>query len=145
VLIGDFDDLHSPARHDTPLVGVELALSRAATVPLRADWEYGIVVLQGAVGIHGRAVVPGKLACLGLGGDVLTLDVREPTKVILLGGEPFEEPIVMWWNFVGRTRAEIEATYLSWQAQDDRFGKVASVLPRIPATVPFWQRSPGDG
>ena len=82
---------------------------------------------------------------LGRGRDQLMLDVREPTTAILLGGEPFEEPIVMWWNFVGRNRAEIEAAYTSWQTQDDRFGKVASGLPRIPATVPYWRQSPGAG
>lgn len=143
VLVGEYGNFRSPARHDTPLVGVELALQQHATLPLRADYEYGLVVLQGAVGIHGRTLPPGKLGYLGRGRDQLDVDVREPTTVILLGGEPFEEPIVIWWNFVGRNREEIESAYTSWQTQDDRFGKVASTLPRIPATVPHWQQSPG--
>jgi redox-sensitive bicupin YhaK (pirin superfamily) len=145
VLIGDFGDLRSPARHDTPLVGVELAIRGAVTVPLRPDYEYGVVVLEGAVGIHGQSLPPGRLGYLGRGRGELTLDVREPTRAILLGGEPFEEPIVMWWNFVGRNREEIEAAYASWQAQDDRFGKVASSLPRIPGKAPFWQQLSGNG
>jgi redox-sensitive bicupin YhaK (pirin superfamily) len=94
VLVGEYGDFRSPARHDTPLVGVELTLHQETTLPLRADYEYGLVVLQGAVGIHGRTVPPGKLGYLGRGRDQLEIDVREPTKVILLGGEPFEEPIV---------------------------------------------------
>jgi quercetin 2,3-dioxygenase len=142
VLIGDFDGLVSPARHDTPLVGVDLALHRGTTVPLRTDFEYAVVVLEGAVGIAGSAVVPGTLGYLGRGRDELFLDVREPTRALLLGGEPFEEPILMWWNFVGRTREEIEAAYASWQAQDDRFGTVVSSLPRIPAKPPFWLEGP---
>jgi quercetin 2,3-dioxygenase len=68
--------------------------------------------------------------------------VREPTRAILLGGEPFEEPIVMWWNFVGRSRAEIDAAYASWSAQDDRFGKVTSTLPLITAKAPYWHQGP---
>jgi hypothetical protein len=32
---------------------------------------------------------------------------------MLIGGEPFDEPIVMWWNFVARTRDEVEAAYRS--------------------------------
>jgi redox-sensitive bicupin YhaK (pirin superfamily) len=57
---------------------------------------------------------------------------------VLLGGEPLGETITMWWNFVGRSRDEIDSAYQSWQAQDDRFGRVASALPRIPAPPPHW-------
>ena len=58
--------------------------------------------------------------------------------MILLGGVPFTEPLLMWWNFVARTRDEIEAAYTAWRDQDDRFGRVASALPIIPASAPFW-------
>src|SRR4051794_14319791 len=138
VLVGDFGNVVSPARHDTPLVGVDLAVHRPTTVPLRADFEYAVVVLEGVVGIHGKPLTPGRLGYLGRGRDELWLDVREPTRAILLGGEPFEEPIVMWWNFVGRSRADIDAAYASWAAQDNRFGTVTSTLPLIPATAPYW-------
>jgi hypothetical protein len=59
---------------------------------------------------------------------------------VLLGGEPFKEPIVMWWNFVGRNRGEIDEAYASWARQDDRFGHVRSSLPLIPAQPPYWQQ-----
>jgi redox-sensitive bicupin YhaK (pirin superfamily) len=145
VLVGDFGDLSSPARHDTPLVGVDLNLHGQATVPLRPDWEYAVVVMEGAVGIDGSPLLPGKLGYVGRGRDGLHLDVREPTRAVLLGGEPFEEPIVMWWNFVGRTREEIDAAYASWARQDDRFGHVRSTLPLIPAKAPYWhQDQPRD-
>jgi redox-sensitive bicupin YhaK (pirin superfamily) len=52
--------------------------------------------------------------------------------VLLLGGEPFEEQIVMWWNFVGRSRDEVADAGRQWAAGDDRFGRVATDLPRIP-------------
>ena len=143
VLIGALDGSRSPARHDTPLVGVDLRLHRPTTVPLRPGFEYGIVVLDGAVAIAGTPLEPGKLGYLGRGRDELTVDVREPTRALLIGGEPFEDPIVMWWNFVGRTHQEIDAAYASWAAQDDRFGTVASALPRIPTKAPYWQQGPG--
>jgi quercetin 2,3-dioxygenase len=143
VLIGDFGDLVSPARHDTPLVGVDLNMRGATTVPLRPDWEYAVVVMQGAVGIDGHPLPPGRLGYLGRGRDQLHLDVREPTRAVLLGGEPFEEPIVMWWNFVARDRTEIDAAYASWQQQDDRFGRVRSTLPLIPAQAPYWHQNQG--
>lgn len=141
VLIGDFANLESPARHDTPLVGVDLALHRPTTVPLRADFEYAVVVLEGSIGIDGTALPPGKLGYLSRGRDELRLDLREPARAVLLGGEPFEEQIVMWWNFVARSRAEIDAAYASWARQDDRFGRVRSSLPLIPAKAPYWHQA----
>jgi len=140
VLVGEYGNLTSPARHDTPLVGVDLNLHRPTTVPLRPEWEYAVVVLGGAVGINAQPLPPGKLGYLGRGRDELHLDVREPTRAVLLGGEPFEEPIVMWWNFVARNRSEIDDAYAAWEAEDDRFGRVRSALPLIPATAPYWQQ-----
>jgi len=138
VLVGNFGDLSSPARQDTPLAGVDLALHRTTTVPLNQDFEYAVVVLKGAVGIDNQPLLPGKLGYLGLGRNALRLEVRQPSQVVLLGGEPFQEPIVMWWNFVGRSRAEIDDAYASWARQDDRFGQVSSSLPRIPVQPPYW-------
>jgi len=48
----------------------------------------------------------------------------------------------MWWNFVGRNRAEIDNAYASWARQDDRFGRVRSSLPLIAAKAPFWHDNP---
>ena len=62
----------------------------------------------------------------------------------LLGGEPFESPILMWWNYVARSREEIDAAHASWSQQDDRFGRVRSRLPLIPAAPPFWQAASGE-
>jgi quercetin 2,3-dioxygenase len=144
VLLGEVGDLQSPARHDTPLVGVDLALHGSTTVPLRPDWEYALVVLEGALAVNGQPLVPGKLGYLGEDRDELPIEVRERTRAVLLGGEPFSEPIFMWWNFVARDRAEIDAAYRSWQAQDaDRFGRVTSPLDRIPAKAPWWHRAEG--
>jgi redox-sensitive bicupin YhaK (pirin superfamily) len=138
VLVGDLDGTRSPARHDTALVGVDLDLRRSTIVPLRPDFEYGLIVMRGSVGLAGERIVPGQLAYLGQGRDEVSLDVTEPTRAILLGGEPFPEPLVMWWNFVARSRDEIDIAYASWRDQDDRFGRVRSSLPLIPAAAPFW-------
>jgi len=141
VLVGELGDTLSPARHDTPLVGADLALhDGSAVLPLRRDWEYGLIVLRGGVALDDQVIEPGRLAYLGEGRDELTLDAVEPTRALLLGGEPLGEKITMWWNFVGRSRDEIDCAYQSWQAQDDRFGRVGSALPRIPAPPPHWQQ-----
>jgi redox-sensitive bicupin YhaK (pirin superfamily) len=82
---------------------------------------------------------PGQLAYLGAGRAEVAFDVREPARTLLLGGVPFGEPIVMWWNFVARTRAELTTSFQQWEARDERFGPVASELGRVPAPAPPWR------
>jgi redox-sensitive bicupin YhaK (pirin superfamily) len=82
---------------------------------------------------------PGHLGHLGAGLQELAVDATEPATVLLLGGRPFEAEPLMWWNFVGRDRAEIDAARADWEAGHDRFGSVGTPLARIPAPVPFWQ------
>lgn len=141
VLAGAFAGVTSPARQDSPLVGVDAVLRRGtSTWPLRAEFEHGLVVLEGAVLVGGQPVVPGRLGYLGRGRDELALTADEPARVLLLGGEPFGEPILMWWNFVARSREEITGAYEQWRAEDGRFGAVRSRLDRIPAPRPPWVR-----
>jgi redox-sensitive bicupin YhaK (pirin superfamily) len=139
VLVGELAGASSPARRDTELVGAELFLHRSVEVPLRLDFEHAIVVLEGQVAIDDEPLVPGRLGYLGTGRQDLSIAVREPGRVMLLGGPPFEASILMWWNFVARSRDEIDGAYASWDGQDDRFGRVASTLPLIAARPPFWQ------
>ncbi len=58
--------------------------------------------------------------------------------MLLLGGVPFEAPVLIWWNFVARTPAEITGAYEQWRAGDGRFGEVRTHLDRIPAPRPPW-------
>ena len=140
VLAGELLGNASAARTDTPLTGVDLDLhGGVAEVPLRPDWEHALVVLRGAVAVDGTGPVePGRMVYLGLGRDELAVDAPEPARALLLGGEPFGEPVVMWWNFVGRDRDDLDAAYRAWREGGDRFGRVASGLPRIPAPAPYW-------
>jgi redox-sensitive bicupin YhaK (pirin superfamily) len=144
VMVGDFAGATSAARRDTDHVGVDLGIRPgSATLPLRPDYEYAIVVLEGGVGIGNERVVPGNLAYLGQHRRELIVQAEQPTRLILLGGVPFESPILMWWNFVGRTRDEIDDATDSWQRDDGRFGRVASDLERIPAPPTPWARRKG--
>jgi redox-sensitive bicupin YhaK (pirin superfamily) len=142
VMVGEFAGALSPARRDTDHVGIDLALRAGRTsLPLRPDYEYAIVVLDGAVHIGGQTVSPGSLAYLGEHRVELPLTANTSTRLILLGGVPFESPILMWWNFVGRTREEIDAATESWQRDDGRFGTVHSPLERIPAAPTPWRNA----
>jgi redox-sensitive bicupin YhaK (pirin superfamily) len=139
VIVGEFDGAASPVRRDTDHVGVDLDLHGSATVvPLRPGCEYALVVFAGAVLIDGQIVEPGHLAYLGVGRDECRLSTNEPTRALLFGGIPFDEPILMWWNFVARTQAEVTAAYQDWAAARERFGPVASTLRRIEVGPPPW-------
>ena len=142
VLVGSFAGATSPARRDSELVGVDLALAPGrGGWPLEPGFEHALVVLDGQVRVDGRAVGPGQLAYLGAGRDHLALEAAAAARVLLLGGEPFGEPILMWWNFVARTREEITAAARQWRANDPRFGRVDSPLARLRLPPLPW-RSP---
>src|SRR5690606_25318585 len=99
-------------------------------------FEHALVVLDGEVAVGGRTVGPGVLAYLGEGRDGLEVESPPGARALLLGGRPFGEPIVMAWNFVGRSRDEVARAAADWNAGHERFGAVASPLPRIPAPEP---------
>ncbi|MDE3065872.1 MAG: pirin family protein, partial [Acidobacteriota bacterium] len=65
---------------------------------------------------------------------------RGRARLMLLGGLPFPEEILMWWNFVARRREELESARTSWEEPDGRFGEVASLLARVGAPAPYWLR-----
>jgi redox-sensitive bicupin YhaK (pirin superfamily) len=105
---------------------------------LRRELEYALVVFAGALSVGPDHVQPGQLAYLGAGRDECGLSATGPTRALLFGGRPFPEPIVMWWNFVARTREEISAARRDWAAHSERFGVVASTLPRMEVGPPPW-------
>ncbi len=145
VLVGALDGASSPARRDTDHLGVDLDLRPGSvTLPLDVAHEHAVVVLEGRVTVHGEPVEPGTLAYLGVGHDELDLSTGGDARAMLLGGTPFEDELVMWWNYVGRTRDEVAAAHDAWTARDaDRFGEVASSLPTIDTDPPPWGRPRG--
>ena len=139
VLVGDLGAARSPARRERELMGADLRVRGTATVPLDVHFEHGAIVLEGLVELDGRELGPGTMAYLRPGREELTLRAHAASTIILLGGVPLEHDLFMWWNFVARTRAEIDAAYDSWRANDGRFGKVASPLARVETAPPYWR------
>jgi quercetin 2,3-dioxygenase len=141
VVTGEFAGVRSPARADTPLVGVDLAGGRgAAQLPLDAGFEHALVVLTGAVEVEGALIQPGALVYLGTGREALRLEALEAVRLLLIGGEPFGVEPLMWWNYVARTREEIEQAHRDWETESQRFGQVRSNLARMPSPAPVWSR-----
>jgi quercetin 2,3-dioxygenase len=140
VLVGEVAGTASPARRDTDHMGAELTLRTPGTVvPLRPDHEHALVVLDGRVTVDGVVVEPGVLAYLGFGRDECRFEVQDPARALLLGGVPFPEQLLMWWNFVARSREEASEARRQWSADDGRFGRVRSSLSRIEVGPPPWE------
>ena len=138
VLVGSLLELTSPARHDTELMGADLRLHGRVALPLERRFEHAVIVLEGSLAIDGTPLEPGSMGYLPTGRDEVELDARRPTSAIMLGGVPFPERIFMWWNFVARSRDEIDSAYLSWSEPDGRYGEVHSGLARIETPPPYW-------
>jgi redox-sensitive bicupin YhaK (pirin superfamily) len=135
VVAGVLDGVLSPARVHTPLVGAEITLDAGGRVevPLERDFEYGVIAVSGTGEVAGAALSPGSLLYLGTGRSALTLSSAPGAVLFLLGGAPFQEPLVMWWNFVARSHDEIVAARADWAAER-RFGTVHGYAgDRLPA------------
>ena len=121
----------------TPILGAEIKIGPGGSIrlPVEAEFEHGALVVEGAVAVDGELMLPGALLYLGLGRRDLALESARGGRVMILGGEPFAEEIIMWWNFVGRTHEEIVEARSDWMAAErfdpayaaevtDRFGQV---------------------
>lgn len=148
VFLGSAWGSSSPVRTHTRVLGVELQLAADAEVrlPIRADDEHGVLLDGGDLQVAGASVQPGEIAFLPRGTGQLHLHARTPSRLLLLGGEPLGERLVMWWNFIGRNDAEIREYRADWQElvegrRSERFDYPAGdsqlplPAPAIPATT----------
>jgi redox-sensitive bicupin YhaK (pirin superfamily) len=141
VFMGSVEGLTSPAYAETPLVGAELLLAPrgVSRVPLNRKFENALAVIQGSVVVNGKEILAGSIAYLGGGRDSIVIKTYAGSRLILLGGEPFDEQLFMWWNFIGRNRDEIELAAKEWNT-GSHFGEVPEMgLPRILAPDFPWR------
>lgn len=126
LLIGEFAGRRAPTLAFSELVGLDLACRKASDVelPLRRDFEYGVLSLEGEIGVDGEAFAPNELAYLGRGCDAVSLSLPAGGRALLVGGEPLGEEILIWWNFVGHGKAEIAEAQRDWEAGAERFGRI---------------------
>ena len=147
VFLGSLLGASSPVPTHTPLLGAELMLATGATVEIEVDasFEHGVLLDVGAIEVEGHELKPSELLYVPAGDTTLTVTAHDEARLLLLGGPPFGEPIVMWWNFIGRTHDEVVGYRQEWQDQleraaggrtaDGRFGVVDIDMEPIPAPV----------
>ncbi|WP_420897936.1 pirin family protein [Cryobacterium algoricola] len=141
----DGDAVVSAAQVYSPVLGAQIDLPSGAVLDLDLDptFEHGVLVDRGPVLVEGVTLARSELGYLGAGHGSIRLEnhSRHPARVLLLGGEPFPEQLVMWWNFIGRSHEEVAAWRAQWQSEviegadaAGRFGTVAGYPgPALPA------------
>jgi redox-sensitive bicupin YhaK (pirin superfamily) len=140
VFLGELEGDRSPVHTFTPLLGAQVDLAPGAELSLEVDpaFEHGVLLDQGSVEVAGTPLDVADLAFQDVGCERLHVANRgqAPARVVLLGGPPFPEQLVMWWNFVGRSHDDIAAYRELWQNHDARFGAVQGyqgAVSRLPA------------
>ncbi|MFI7891955.1 pirin family protein [Streptomyces sp. CACIS-1.16CA] len=141
VILGELDGAASPGTAYTPIVGADLSLTGGARtrLPLDPDFEYAVLSMSGEAEVDGVPVLPGSMLYLGCGRTELPLRALSDAGLMLLGGEPFEEELVMFWNFIARSGEEIVQARKDWE-EGSRFGEVKGYdgarlpAPELPAT-----------
>jgi redox-sensitive bicupin YhaK (pirin superfamily) len=152
VFLGSLAGRVSPVPTFTPLLGAEIVIRPRATLTLAVDpaFEHGLLVDQGEVRLLDTLVGPSELGYVPPGAEVLTLtnESDDIARTVLLGGTPFDEEIVMWWNFIGRSHEDIAKAREDWQNSSDRFGAVEGypgdrlLAPALPNAVITPRRNP---
>lgn len=127
VFAGSLAGVTSPGRHFSELVGADVQIHPGAEVSmdLRPDFEHAVLVLDGECSIEGEPLQPRMLYYLGINRRDASFSSSKGGRVMLIGGPPFTERILMWWNFVARTPEEIAHFRDDWESRR-RFGDVKS-------------------
>lgn len=142
VFLGSLLGSTSPVFTPTELVGAEILLEPGArlTLPVASGHEHGLLVDTGSAAFGDLQLAEGELGYAPVGAGELDIVAGEDgARLILIGGEPLGEQIVMWWNFIGRTHEEIEEYRAAYQheittGEVGRFGPFPEGTPEaIPA------------
>lgn len=146
VFAGTLQGTTSPAAHYSDLLGADLDLRsrRPCTLPLDPAYEHAVLVLSGDCTLDGERLEQGLLYYLGTQRTEANFTSHSDSRVLLIGGPPFPETILMWWNFVARTADEIAQGRDDWERQQ-RFGEVTAYNgPRLaaPSLVRFARPNP---
>lgn len=125
VIAGEFDDRNGPARTHTPMNVWDLRLERSgvARLDLPEGWNSMLVVLHGTVQVNGHEIArEGQLVTLGPQGDAALLEANSAATVLVLSGEPIDEPVVGHGPFVMNSSEEIRQALSDYAS--GRFGRI---------------------
>ncbi len=119
VFLGSLLDVESPIATPTPLLGAELLLDADAETVLDVPegHEHAVLLDDGDVTVEGQDLEAAEVGYLSPGRTRITLRSATGARLLVIGGEPLGEEIVMWWNFVGRSHDDIVAARDRWMSE----------------------------
>lgn len=124
LLVGEFMNAKAPTTHFSELVGVELVLAPGEyLIELKPEFEHGFLLAAGDATVSGQALELSSLEYLPTGNLSAAISTEQGATLMLVGGVPFPEKILMWWNFIGRSQEDIVSARNSWNSRDERFGE----------------------
>ncbi len=135
VFSGTLAGATSPARHYSAILGADVTVHPGAALSfdLQPEYEHALFLLEGDCAFEHQPVEAGMLVDLGRDRTAASFISRGGGRVLLIGGPPFPEEILMWWNFVARTREEIAGARANWESHR-HFGEVMAYPgPRLEA------------
>ncbi|WP_213941651.1 pirin family protein [Pseudomonas sp. dw_612] len=127
LIAGEFDGHTGPSRTFTPIDVWDLRLNtgKLLTLDLHEGRNTALVVLRGTVQVNGLELVrEGQLALFERDGRQISLEANNDAVVLLLSGEPIDEPIVGHGPFVMNSEQEIHQAFADYQS--GRFGRMSS-------------------
>ncbi len=126
VIAGRFDGRAGPARTHTPMDVWDICLQQGhhAELPVADGRTLALVVLKGSVRINGGSPVgEAQLVTFDRAGTDVFVDADSDATVLLLSGEPIDEPVVGYGPFVMNSQAEIAQAVNDFNS--GRFGQIA--------------------
>lgn len=125
VIAGTWEGAQGPARTFSPMnvLDVQLAAGKSAELPQPEGWTTLVVVASGSAAVNGAAPVTGPAVfTLSTAGTGVTLAAETDAKLLLLAGEPIDEPVVGHGPFVMNTRQQIAEAIHDFNS--GRFGRM---------------------
>lgn len=131
VLVGDFEQQHSPVEVHSPLSALDIKATQdtTITIPLNPKFEYGLLPLECHISVAGVAKKPRKSDSpiyIPAGESSLKVTLNKESRILLIGGEPLDHPPLMWWNFVAWEQKSIEKAIDEWNNFSERFPEVTN-------------------
>lgn len=119
VIAGEFRGIKGPAKTFSPvhLYDLRLKAGHHTELSLPEGFNSSVFVLHGQVLVNGsRAVQDVEIALFGPRGERVSLDAKKDATILVLSGEPIEEPIARYGPFVMNTREELIQAVQDYQA-----------------------------
>jgi hypothetical protein len=124
VIAGEYRGAKGPAKTFTPVDLLELRIpaGRDADLALRQGFSAGLYVVEGAITVNRETAAAGELLVLGRAGSDVAIEATADALLLVMSGEPIDEPVAGSGPFVMNTREELEKAYRDFHS--GRMGRI---------------------